>query len=229
MLVLKQSSSQAVKHKLGFTLSELLVSLAVLGLIAGLTVPSIVTSVQKSKQKALQKETIGILKTIVQDGYLNGEFSGISDWDFDSTSAPIVQFFSKRLNGTNCPRGKTTFPCDFNIENEGVTTFRNNHSARWVLLNGVKILLDPYVRDNANGGRFGTQTWIGLDIDSKPEGINQVRGVVNSDQLILVCNVSETTLVTSIYEYELPAPMAPGMCGPVGYNNSIAQFNALYS
>ena len=44
-------SKQATSHKpqafkLGFTLSELLVSLAVLGLIAGLTVPSIVVAVQ---------------------------------------------------------------------------------------------------------------------------------------------------------------------------------------
>jgi type II secretory pathway pseudopilin PulG len=206
----------------------LLVSLALLGLIAGLTVPSVVASVNKSKNKALQKETIAILKTIVQEGYQNGDFASITDWDFDSTSAPIVQFFSKRLNATNCPKGNTTFPCDFNIDNEGVTGSRNNHSARWVLGNGVKILLDPIVRDNANGGRYGTQTWISLDIDSKTEGVNQVRGVVDSDQIVLVCNPLETSLVGSVYGYSLPVPIQPGSCGAVGFNNTIAQFNALY-
>ena len=202
-------------------------SLAVLGLIAGLTVPSVVASVNKSKNKALQKETIAILKTIVQEGYQNGDFASITDWDVDSTSAPIVQFFSKRLNATNCPKGKTTFPCDFNIDNEGVTGYRNDHSARWVLGNGVKIIFNKFVRD-ANGGRYGTQTWITLDIDSKPEGVNQVRGVVDSDQIALACNPSETSLVGSVYGYSLPVPIQPGSCGAVGYSNTIAQFNALY-
>ena len=44
-------STQATSHKLGFTLSELLVSLGVLGLIAGLTVPSIVVGVERSKNR----------------------------------------------------------------------------------------------------------------------------------------------------------------------------------
>jgi prepilin-type N-terminal cleavage/methylation domain-containing protein len=56
--------SPSPKPKLGFTLSELLVSLAVLGLIAGLTVPSIVFSVEKSRKKALLKETVQLLNDI---------------------------------------------------------------------------------------------------------------------------------------------------------------------
>ena len=53
MLYLKQATSHKPQaFKLGFTLSELLGSLAVLGLIAGLTVPSIVASVENSKRRA---------------------------------------------------------------------------------------------------------------------------------------------------------------------------------
>ena len=70
MLCLKQATShkpQATSHKpqafrLGFTLSELLVSLAVLGLIAGLTVPSIVASVEKSKKRTQFKETFQVIE-----------------------------------------------------------------------------------------------------------------------------------------------------------------------
>ncbi len=45
----------------GFTLSELLVSLAVLGLIAGLTVPTVWASVKQSQDRALFKTTIRTL------------------------------------------------------------------------------------------------------------------------------------------------------------------------
>ena len=66
-------SKQATSHKLGFTLSELLVSFAVLGLIAGLTVPSIVTSVDRSKNKALFKETFQLISEITYNGVINGD------------------------------------------------------------------------------------------------------------------------------------------------------------
>ena len=46
-------------------------SLAVLGLIAGLTIPSVVASVEKTKNKALQKETIQVISQIMQDGVMN--------------------------------------------------------------------------------------------------------------------------------------------------------------
>ena len=46
-----KTSHKSQAFKLGFTLSELLVSLAVLGLIAGLTVPSIVVAVDRSKTR----------------------------------------------------------------------------------------------------------------------------------------------------------------------------------
>jgi prepilin-type N-terminal cleavage/methylation domain-containing protein len=51
-----KTSHKPQAFRLGFTLSELLVSLAVLGLIAGLTVPSIVASVEKSKKEPSSKK-----------------------------------------------------------------------------------------------------------------------------------------------------------------------------
>ena len=139
-------SKQATSHKpqafkLGFTLSELLVSLAVLGLIAGLTVPSIVASVEKSKTKALQKETIQIISSVIQDGVLNGDFSAITNWDVLSPSSPLIQLLTNKLNARPCPRGENIAPCNFNWVN-GYPTY-DNHSARWVLPNGVQIGLQP--------------------------------------------------------------------------------------
>ena len=67
-------STKHLKAK-GFTLSELLVSLAVLGLIAGLTVPTIVNAVGSGKRKALFRETAQLVAQVVQEGVLTGELT----------------------------------------------------------------------------------------------------------------------------------------------------------
>ena len=67
-------STKHLKAK-GFTLSELLVSLAVLGLIAGLTVPTIVNAVESGKRKALFRETAQLVAQVVQEGVLTGELT----------------------------------------------------------------------------------------------------------------------------------------------------------
>ena len=216
--------------KWGFTLSELLVSLAVLGLIAGLTVPSIVASVSKSKNKILQKETIQVLATIINTGVLDGSLSEISNYDIQSTSSPLVQYFTTRLNATPCPKGNTTFPCDFNFMNEGLTSVRNNHSARWVFSNGVKVALNFWWLNAIMGST--TLPTLSILIDSKPEGTNQW-SVVNGDQISIICNLSETTITGdtlpgSGFGYTVQAPMKSGFCGPINYEDSFNQYNELY-
>jgi len=56
----------------GFTLSELLVSLAVLGLISALTLPKIFTNVENLKKKAVFKETFMVLQKMYTTNYSNG-------------------------------------------------------------------------------------------------------------------------------------------------------------
>jgi prepilin-type N-terminal cleavage/methylation domain-containing protein len=56
----------------GFTLSELLISLSVLGLISSLTLPQVFNSVNNSKRKAVFKETLNMLNVMAQDASNNG-------------------------------------------------------------------------------------------------------------------------------------------------------------
>gem|GEM_PF-2251596 len=56
----------------GFTLSELLVSLAVLGLISALTLPKIFTNVENLKKKAVFKETFMVLQQMYTTNHLKG-------------------------------------------------------------------------------------------------------------------------------------------------------------
>lgn len=51
-----------------FTLSELLVSLSVLGLIASFAIPSILYSLDSSQKKARFKEAFNVLSTVVKSG-----------------------------------------------------------------------------------------------------------------------------------------------------------------
>jgi prepilin-type N-terminal cleavage/methylation domain-containing protein len=53
------------KQKTGFTLIEMLVVVAIVGMLAALLIPVYLTSVQKAKQKGTMQDMNGIAKTII--------------------------------------------------------------------------------------------------------------------------------------------------------------------
>ncbi len=182
-----------------------------------MTVPSIVTSVERSKNRALQKESIQVISQIIQEGYLNGDFANITNWDAFDSASPIVQYFTNKLNARQCPRTEKTFPCDHNTNNFGVNDAHNDHSGRWVLSNGTKLqFVYPPFYINANMLLF--------TIDSKPEGVSKF-AVVDGDQLHVACNISDTPYNFGFVSIE---PVKSGMCGPWG-GGWRTQWNALYS
>ncbi|MFM7390177.1 MAG: type II secretion system protein [Vampirovibrionales bacterium] len=191
-------ASSVVQTRRGFTLSELLVSLAVLGLISALTLPSIFNSVSQSQLKATQKETIQILQDVMHQGFMNGDFAGFTDWTFDSTSDPIVQYFTSKLAGaTHCPRGNIDPPCTHNWTNLGFSHSRNDHSGRWVLPNGVGVWLRQFTDSDG-------VIW---NIDGNMSNTTSTTSVAGADQVALRCNISSTnqTWVTNL-------PAKPGQC-----------------
>ena len=128
----------------GFTLSELLVSLAVLGLIAGLTVPSIVNAVQVSRTKAVLKETFQIVSLLAQDFVMNGDASSITSYSPTATGAgTIADYISSKLSITKqcLSTDLTSDGCNKNGGWPGNTfdSFWNIQSTRWILPNGAKI------------------------------------------------------------------------------------------
>jgi prepilin-type N-terminal cleavage/methylation domain-containing protein len=89
-----QHSTAQHKHK-AFTLSELLVSLSVLGLIAALTLPSIFNSISTARTKAVGKEAIQVITTLVTEGLMNGDIAegdglGMRNYIFDHINAAKV-------------------------------------------------------------------------------------------------------------------------------------------
>ena len=106
---------QTTNHKprlafnFGFTLAELLVSLAVLGLIAGLTVPSIVTSVEKSKRKAIFKESLSTLANVLT----NQRNLGFDPWETPTDYWKNIQtsLNAPAMSGTEYHAPGISWPC----------------------------------------------------------------------------------------------------------------------
>lgn len=98
------------KNEAGFTLSELLISLSVLGLIAALTMPKIYTNVNTLKKKAVIKEVFSVLSNLATDESQQGG-RWISSMDL----------FRERLNTAKCstnmgwshlPAGDAQYGCE---------------------------------------------------------------------------------------------------------------------
>jgi prepilin-type N-terminal cleavage/methylation domain-containing protein len=152
---------------LGFTLSELLVSLTVLGLIAGLTVPSMVNSVVVSKRLALLKETKQVLQSIVTEGIQNGDLRAASSWTDWTTINANRAYLRSKLNATKvCPSNAVTEGCIGNTSTSGVDPHVATSLTGYaqVLPNGVTI---------ASGGNAVAQGGvIVIDMNNK-EGPNK--------------------------------------------------------
>jgi prepilin-type N-terminal cleavage/methylation domain-containing protein len=62
-----REEADTMRKQQGFTLAELLIALAILGVIATFTIPKILTSTGTAQFKAVAKETAGTLTTALQD------------------------------------------------------------------------------------------------------------------------------------------------------------------
>ena len=76
--------------KAGFTLSELLIALAILGLIATFTIPKVLQSVEQNNRDAVFKETLAALSDITYSGYLDGSLP--------AASGSYFSYFQDRLD-----------------------------------------------------------------------------------------------------------------------------------
>ena len=196
-----------------------MVSLAVLGLIAGLTVPSIINSVETKKNKSMQREAIQVISEIINTGYLNGDFQNITNWDGEDPNSDLVQYFTKKLNAKHCPKGTVTPPCTHSHGYLGLTDYHNNHSLRWVLPNGTQIMIPNsyYARPVHIDFNINTNT--------KPAGLSR-QGVAGGEIIILGCNPGDAISTGISWPY---SGVKPGMCAFPSGSGWDAQRNALYS
>lgn len=103
------------KNKSGFTLSEMLVSLSVLGLIAALTIPGLIMSFQESQRKTQGKELFRTVSTLLFEGYSKGELPTTGYGYVTTKTHPLMQYFASHLNyQALCDGSETTGSCELN-------------------------------------------------------------------------------------------------------------------
>jgi prepilin-type N-terminal cleavage/methylation domain-containing protein len=109
-------------RKKGFTLSELLISLSILGVIAALTLPGVFTHMQVAGNKAKLKSNVTAVHQALNADVLDG------------TYVSIAQTLTTRLNYAHlCPPNNVTPPCDKAIWH---STAPHDHYTRVIMHDG---------------------------------------------------------------------------------------------
>ncbi len=103
----------------GFTLSELIISMAVLGLISALCLPQVFNEVESIKKEAVLKESIALLNSII-----------VTESQKDEPAANSQELFTKNANITEC-----RWDLDVINPNDGTDT------------NGCRLLTGAWVLD----------------------------------------------------------------------------------
>jgi prepilin-type N-terminal cleavage/methylation domain-containing protein len=94
------------KQFLGFTLSELLVSLAVIGLIAAFAVPKIIGDTAKNQNKMQLKEGLTAIESIAMQGYADEEI-------VEGSPASMIAYVTSRIRNVArvCPNNARAQGC----------------------------------------------------------------------------------------------------------------------
>lgn len=104
-----------------YTLSELLVAIAILGLLATFAIPKLLQDVQTQQNKAKFKETLSMLEAVGYEAYLTGQ-----------STASRLDYFAARLNAAKvCMGNAVTQGCINSVPPSEVS------QAAFVFHNGV--------------------------------------------------------------------------------------------
>jgi len=70
---LKRKFDRQSKYRVGFTLAELLIALAILGIIATFTIPKILSAQAEQKKRAILKECYATVTSLFIEGRRSGD------------------------------------------------------------------------------------------------------------------------------------------------------------
>lgn len=165
------SLTKRLQRNSGFTLAELLIALAILGVIATFTIPKVLTSQNDSKRTAVMKEAVATLNNVLQQGLLEG---GVTD-------SNLGTYYLNHLNAIKiCDTNAKTQGCWSNV----ATTFAGQEATPGVVLaNGAFIC----GFDDASSGT-GADTiaidWNGADgPNTEGNDIMMVRAIVDNSTI----------------------------------------------
>ena len=94
----------------GFTLSEVLLALALLGIVAAFTIPKILQSQADMQRKSVFKDAYDTLGNLIYSGGLSKGY--ISSGTYASSQASFISYILSNINALRtCPNNSTTEGC----------------------------------------------------------------------------------------------------------------------
>ena len=199
-----------------FTLTEILVSLALLGLIVAFAIPKVLQAANEATLRTSYKTTVETVQKIVSNGMINGDFKGLSDFDVATSTSGLTAYVGRQINGTACEDGNATNPNCQMLWGTGaaVPTPVTGTSARWILPSGARLWIPE---------ALGADGLLRFRIDARIDGesTNDSTSPDLADLLELTCNLNDATVTF------LGNPLRPGECKPSDANNQ-AIFDAIY-
>ena len=153
----------------GFTLSEILITLGIIGIVSALTIPGLITKIQDNRNSALLKEDYSILQQMMisanEDGAIgtldkSNDMDSMRKW-FDTYFLPYIKTAHVCYNEAGC--------WNKNVKTSSGKSYASGPSScggstiSFILNNGSFICMDDF-----NDTRFGVKlknTSIGLIID----------------------------------------------------------------
>lgn len=146
--------------KCAFTLSEILITLGIIGVVAVLTMPSLINHFEKKQTIAKLKTSYSILSNAVKASIIdNGE---ISDWDFSLNEEDFIdKYFAKYLKIINKSSRSIVY---YNI-GSGVLTGKP-----YVLSNGMSFFFEKHIDSDQKSYMFQ----IFVDLNGYKKGKNRL-------------------------------------------------------
>lgn len=129
----------------GFTLAELLIALAILGVIATFSVPKILQAQEDSKRLATFKETLSTINAILYNGAITGELYR------NTTTGNNWSYFSTKLNYV-----KACSPASSGCWTQGSNTTIDTAEGGFLIHNGAT--LAGFTNASGTGGWAGHET-----------------------------------------------------------------------
>jgi prepilin-type N-terminal cleavage/methylation domain-containing protein len=178
----------------GYTLSEILIALAILGICLGVMIPILAQQRVNSAKKAVFKETIHTIQSIIRQGMASDDLN----WD------NVQTYFYKHTNTIKtCPNNSLTQGCIVPVDPVSVPDWAT--SAGLVLVSGTVITglnngVNCFGCNTANG-EWGT----GMEIDwNGAKGPN----IVGDDRILLVVSYG-TNPLPLVYGAQKPDTITP--------------------
>ena len=162
----------------GFTLAELLITLAIIGVIAVMTLPTLMNGVQKAIAISQVKRTFAIISTTTR--MAEADYGSASTWKMkDGSSWDSAKYFAETYMVPylkvvkRCASGNNEADCNYNMYglNGSNFTFEKSKTYRFYLVDGT--FMAVYANQNLNSNGHRKQVTILFDTNG-PKGANKL-------------------------------------------------------